>query len=95
MHLQVQVLVAVAVPLVSAQLSDLAKAAGKLYFGTSTDNGELNFTQRTQILSNTSEFGQLTSKECRQKFHSLGIDFLSNYNDPNANACSMKLSSLM
>ena len=61
MRFQAQVLAAVAaVPLVSAQLNDLAKAAGKLYFGTATDNGELNVTEYVQILSNTSEFGQLT-----------------------------------
>ncbi|KAN0104740.1 glycoside hydrolase family 10 protein [Hyaloscypha variabilis] len=61
MRFQAQVLAAVAaVPLVSAQLNELAKAAGKLYFGTATDNGELNVTEYVQILSNTSEFGQLT-----------------------------------
>lgn len=60
MRLQAQVLAAAAaVPLVSAQLNDLAKAAGKLYFGTATDNMELNVTEYVQILSNTSEFGQL------------------------------------
>ncbi|PMD50587.1 glycoside hydrolase family 10 protein [Hyaloscypha bicolor E] len=43
MRFQAQVLaVAAAVPPVSAQLNDLAKAAGKLYFGTATDNMELN-----------------------------------------------------
>jgi endo-1,4-beta-xylanase len=61
MRFQAQVLAAVAaISLVSAQLNDLAKAAGKLYFGTATDNGELNVTEYVKILSNTSEFGQLT-----------------------------------
>jgi len=50
--------------LVSAQLNELAKAAGKLYFGTATDNPELtgNATnvEYVSILSNTSEFGQIT-----------------------------------
>jgi endo-1,4-beta-xylanase len=61
MRFQAQFLAAVAVaPLVSAQLNDLAKAAGKLYFGTATDNEALNVTEYVQILSNTGEFGQLT-----------------------------------
>ncbi len=56
-----QFLAAVAtIPLASAQLNKLAQDAGKLYFGTATDNGELNNTQYVSILSNTSEFGQLT-----------------------------------
>jgi endo-1,4-beta-xylanase len=60
MHFQAQVLAAAAaIPLVSAQLNNLAKAAGKLYFGTATDNMELNVTEYVKILSNTSEFGQL------------------------------------
>ena len=60
MRLQSVLAAAAAVPLASAQLHDLAKAAGKLYFGTATDNGELNNTQYVKILTNTSEFGQLT-----------------------------------
>jgi endo-1,4-beta-xylanase len=60
MRFQAQVLaVAAAIPLVSAQHNDLAKAAGKLYFGTATDNMKLNVTEYVKILSNTSEFGQL------------------------------------
>jgi endo-1,4-beta-xylanase len=54
----------IAVPAVSAQLNTLAKAAGKLYFGTATDNGELSGNETNveyvSILSNTSEFGQIT-----------------------------------
>ncbi|KAF2757207.1 putative endo-1,4-beta-xylanase [Pseudovirgaria hyperparasitica] len=37
-----------------------AKAAGKLYFGSATDNGELNDVPYTKTLSNTSDFGQIT-----------------------------------
>lgn len=44
----------------SAKLNQLAKTAGKLYFGTATDNGELNNTQYVSILSDRQEFGQLT-----------------------------------
>jgi len=44
----------------SAQLNSLIKKAGKLYFGTATDNGELSTPEYLYILSNTSEFGQLT-----------------------------------
>lgn len=50
----------VAIPLVSAQLNKLAQDAGKMYFGTATDNGELNNTQYVSILTDTDEFGQLT-----------------------------------
>jgi len=49
-----------ALPFSSAQLNQLAKKAGKLYFGTATDNWELNNTEYVSILSNTKEFGQLT-----------------------------------
>lgn len=44
----------------SAQLNKLAQAAGKHYFGTATDNPELNNTEYVKILSDTKEFGQLT-----------------------------------
>lgn len=50
----------VAVPTVSAQLNTLAKAAGKLYFGTATDNPEITDQAYLAILTNTSEFGQIT-----------------------------------
>ncbi|KAK5627560.1 hypothetical protein RRF57_003275 [Xylaria bambusicola] len=49
-----------ALPGASAQLNKLAKAAGKLYFGSATDNGELSDRSYVNILSNTDEFGQLT-----------------------------------
>ncbi|KAH8878827.1 family 10 glycosyl hydrolase [Thozetella sp. PMI_491] len=45
---------------VDANLNQLAKAAGKLYFGSATDNGELSNTAYTSILSNVNEFGQIT-----------------------------------
>jgi endo-1,4-beta-xylanase len=49
-----------ALPAAYGQLNTLAKAAGLKYFGSATDNGELTDTQYTAILSNTSEFGQIT-----------------------------------
>ncbi|KAL1850375.1 hypothetical protein Daus18300_012970 [Diaporthe australafricana] len=45
---------------VSAQLNQLAKAAGKSYFGTGTDNGELYNSAYVKITSSTENFGQLT-----------------------------------
>jgi endo-1,4-beta-xylanase len=50
-----------ALPGASAQLNKLAKAAGKLYFGSATDNGELSDTTYVNILKNTDEFGQIVS----------------------------------
>ncbi|KIJ64217.1 glycoside hydrolase family 10 protein [Hydnomerulius pinastri MD-312] len=41
-------------------LNNAAKAAGKLYFGTATDNPELTDTAYVAILNNTNMFGQLT-----------------------------------
>ncbi|KAI8626084.1 carbohydrate-binding module family 1 protein [Xylariaceae sp. FL1651] len=49
-----------ALPGASAQLNQLAKAAGKLYYGSATDNGELSDTTYTNILKNKNEFGQIT-----------------------------------
>lgn len=61
MHLQPATLaLALALPLASAQLNELAKKAGKLYFGTATDNGELSTKQYFDILTDGKEFGQLT-----------------------------------
>ena len=37
-----------------------AKAAGKLYFGSATDNPELTDMAYVAILNNTQMFGQLT-----------------------------------
>jgi endo-1,4-beta-xylanase len=50
----------VALPAVSAQLNQLAKAAGKVYFGTATDNPELVNTAYVTILNDTAEWGQIT-----------------------------------
>ncbi|KAF7960707.1 hypothetical protein EAE96_000381 [Botrytis aclada] len=47
-------------PLAYGQLDTLAKAAGLKYFGSATDNGELTDTEYTAILSNNSQFGQIT-----------------------------------
>ncbi|PAV18017.1 glycoside hydrolase family 10 [Pyrrhoderma noxium] len=44
----------------SAQLNSIAKSAGKLYFGSATDNPELTDTAYVAVLSNSSEFGQIT-----------------------------------
>lgn len=41
-------------------LHTLAVKAGKKYFGTATDNGELNNKDYTKILNNNKQFGQLT-----------------------------------
>lgn len=38
----------------------MAKAKGKLYFGSATDNSELSDQPYVAILSNNQEFGQLT-----------------------------------
>lgn len=47
-------------PLVTAQLNTKAKASGKKYFGTATDNPELTDAPYVALLSTSSEFGQLT-----------------------------------
>lgn len=44
----------------NAQLHKLAVAAGKKYFGSATDNGELDDTAYTAILGDVDEFGQIT-----------------------------------
>lgn len=49
-----------ALPAAYGQLNTLAKAAGLEYFGSATDNGELTDATYLSILSNTSEFGQIT-----------------------------------
>ena len=41
-------------------LNSLAQKAGKKYFGTATDNGELDNKNYTTILNNRKQFGQLT-----------------------------------
>lgn len=47
-------------PAALGQLNTLAKAKGLKYFGSATDNGELSDTTYVSILSNTSQFGQIT-----------------------------------
>ncbi|KAI0481259.1 carbohydrate-binding module family 1 protein [Xylariaceae sp. FL0804] len=47
-------------PGAEAQLNKLAKAAGKSYFGSATDNSELSNSAYVAILSDTDEFGQIT-----------------------------------
>ncbi|CAJ2506734.1 Uu.00g079200.m01.CDS01 [Anthostomella pinea] len=49
-----------AIPGASAQLNQLAKAAGKLYFGSATDNGELTDAAYVAILEDANMFGQIT-----------------------------------
>ncbi|KAG8157142.1 hypothetical protein KVR01_013132 [Diaporthe batatas] len=44
----------------NAQLHQLAVAAGLKYFGTATDNPELDDTAYTAILNDATEFGQIT-----------------------------------
>ncbi|KAF4630971.1 hypothetical protein G7Y89_g7167 [Cudoniella acicularis] len=66
-----QLLLAVlALPLASAQLNELAQKAGKLYFGTATDNEDIGFQNKTylQILNDTKEFGQLTPSNGQKWF---------------------------
>ncbi|KAK8063857.1 hypothetical protein PG996_008509 [Apiospora saccharicola] len=47
-------------PGASAQLNQLAQAAGKKYFGSAVDNSELSDQQLLKYLTNKSEFGQIT-----------------------------------
>ena len=47
-------------PLAFAQLNKLAQGDGKVYFGSATDNPELTDTAYVAILSENSEFGQIT-----------------------------------
>ncbi|KAI0067273.1 beta-1,4-endoxylanase [Artomyces pyxidatus] len=44
----------------TAKLHTIAKAAGKLYFGSATDNPELTDTAYTAILDDNTMFGQIT-----------------------------------
>lgn len=47
-------------PSALAQLNDLAVAVGLKYFGTATDNPELTDTAYVEVLSNNTEWGQIT-----------------------------------
>ncbi|KAI1503361.1 family 10 glycosyl hydrolase [Biscogniauxia marginata] len=60
MRLLISAAAVLAIPGASAQLNKLAKAAGKLYFGSATDNGELTDTAYVDILKDSDEFGQIT-----------------------------------
>ncbi|TCD71995.1 hypothetical protein EIP91_000127 [Steccherinum ochraceum] len=52
--------VAVVSPRAGQELHTLAKAKGKLYFGSATDNPELTDTPYVAILSDANMFGQTT-----------------------------------
>ncbi|KAI0834527.1 carbohydrate-binding module family 1 protein [Hypoxylon sp. FL0890] len=60
MHLSTPAVGLLAIPGAAAQLNQLAKAAGKLYFGSATDNGELSDTTYVNILKDSNMFGQIT-----------------------------------
>ncbi|KAI3392061.1 hypothetical protein diail_6290 [Diaporthe ilicicola] len=62
MYFQASIVTALslAVPAVQGNLNQLAQAAGKLYFGSATDNPELSDSAYAAILSNKNEFGQIT-----------------------------------
>lgn len=59
-----------AIPLVSAQLHELAVKAGKLYFGTATDSRDIGFKNATylKVLNDVKEFGQLTHSNGQKVF---------------------------
>ncbi|KAH6673332.1 putative endo-1,4-beta-xylanase [Halenospora varia] len=59
-----------AIPLVSAQLHELAVKAGKLYFGTATDSRDIGFKNATylKVLNDVKEFGQLTHSNGQKWF---------------------------
>lgn len=51
MYFQASIVAALlAVPAVKANLNQLAQAAGKLYFGSATDNSELSDSAYTAVL---------------------------------------------
>lgn len=60
MHAFILLSAAALLPQALGQLNALAVAKGLKYFGTATDNGELIDATYLSILSNTSEFGQIT-----------------------------------
>lgn len=52
----------------SAQLHQLAKSAGKLYFGSAVHGPELDDSTLSNYLKNSNEFGQITpgnERACR------------------------------
>jgi len=60
MHLSVILATFAILPSALGQLNTLAKAKGFKYFGSATDNSEITDSTYTAILSNTSQFGQIT-----------------------------------
>ena len=56
----------------TAKLNTVAKAAGKLYFGSATDNPELTDTAYVAILSDSAQFGQITPGNS-MKWVSVGV----------------------
>ncbi len=60
MHVLAPLLLTAFLPAAIGQLNTLAKQKGLKYFGSATDNGELSDTTYVSILSNTSQFGQIT-----------------------------------
>lgn len=60
MHVSTLIPFIALVPAALGQLNTLAKAKGLKYFGSATDNNELTDTTYVSILSNTSQFGQIT-----------------------------------
>ncbi len=61
----------VLMPMGFAQLNELAQKAGKKYFGTATDSGELDNSTYFRILTDTREFGQLTPANGQKVPHPL------------------------
>ncbi|KAF9563190.1 endo-1,4-beta xylanase [Agrocybe pediades] len=55
-------------PAVSAQLNLFARASGKLYFGTATDNPELSDRPYVAQLKNTLDFAQITPSNSMKWF---------------------------
>ncbi|KAI1393140.1 carbohydrate-binding module family 1 protein [Hypoxylon trugodes] len=60
MHILTSTTALLAIPGAAAQLNQLAKAAGKLYFGSATDNNELSDSAYVKILKDSNMFGQIT-----------------------------------
>jgi endo-1,4-beta-xylanase len=60
MHISALLSLAALFPAALGQLNTLAKAKGLKYFGSATDNPEFTNTEYLSILSNISQFGQIT-----------------------------------
>ena len=62
MHVSYSIFAVALLPFSFAQLHSLAKAKGKLYFGSATDNYEFKYDAPYKaILIDTTEFGQITA----------------------------------